>query len=262
MNERPLAGLGVLVTRPQAQSAALTDAIESLGGTVHRFPVLDIVPRSRADVIADASALAPADMVIFVSTNAVLHGLHTVGADNVQIAAIGPATAAAITAAGTTVDILPVGGADSEHLLAAEAFKNVAGKTVTIVRGQSGREVLAESLRQRGATVQYLAAYERVARSFSQAELDALDSAWRNGDIDAVVIMSVATLDALLESLPPACLDRLPETPLVGPGKRVIQTALQRLPGVVCVQSPGPEAADMVAALMTVLHQDTDPEND
>lgn len=262
MSERPLAGLGVLVTRPQGQSAELIHAIESRGGTIHSFPVLDIVARHRSDIVADALQLLPADIVIFVSANAVRYAFKAVQTSDPRIAAIGPATAAAIAGAGGEVDIQPVGGADSEHLLAAEALQDVRGKTVTIVRGQSGRELLADTLRQRGASVQYLAAYDRVTRSFSASELDAVEAIWRRGGIGAIVIMSVASLDALLESLPAACLDRLPETPLVGPGERVIQTALQRLPGVVCVQSPGPGAADIVTALMTVLHQDPDPEND
>lgn len=262
MSEAPLAGLGVLVTRPAAQSRELARAIEAAGGSVHCYPVIDIVARERAELAAEAAELQPADIVVFVSANAVRCGFEAVQPQGAQIAAIGPATAAAIVDAGGTVDIAPAGGADSEHLLTSAGMQDVDGKVVTIVRGQSGRELLAETLTERGAWVQYLGAYERHARDIPGDEQDRLEQAWQRGEIGAVIIMSVASLDALLGVLPPGCLDRLPDTPLVGPGERVIQTALQRLPGVTCVQSPGPGAADIVAALMTVLHQDTDPEND
>ena len=262
MTAPALAGMGVLVTRPLAQSAPLVQAIEAEGGKPCCYPVIDIVARENGELTEDAARLEPADVFIFVSANAVRCGLDVVPPHGARIAAIGPATAAALDAAGARVDIVPTGGSDSEHLLADESMRDVDGKVITIVRGQSGRELLAETLTERGATVQYLSAYTRLARDVPADEQDRLEKSWRRGDINAVIVMSVASLEALLESLPQSCLDRLTETPLVGPGERVIQTALQRLPGVTCVQSPGPGPADIVAALMTVLHQDTDPEND
>lgn len=262
MSRAPLAGLGVLVTRPAAQSAELVQAIEAAGGSVHSYPVIDIVARDRAELAAAAAELQAADIVVFVSANAVRCGFDAVQSQGARIAAIGAATATAIVDAGGTVDIVPAGGADSEHLLANAEMRDVDGKVITIVRGQSGRELLAKTLAERGARVQYLSAYERHARDIPEDERDRLEQAWQRGDVGAVIVMSVASLEALLGSLPPNCLDRLPDTPLVGPGERVIQTALQRLPGATCVQSPGPGAADLVAALTTVLHQDPDPEND
>lgn len=258
MSAASLAGLGVLVTRPQAQSMELVAAIESLGGRALSFPVLDIVARPPEDINRQLAALRPADIVIFVSANAVRFGFDAVAGQKAAVAAIGPATAAAITKQGGQVNILPAGGSNSEHLLAMDALRNLEGKTVTIVRGQSGRELLAETLRSRGANVQYLGVYERTARRPGAAELEALETAWQADEIGAVVVMSVASLEALIAALPASCRHRLSETPLVAPGERVIQTALQRLPGATCVLAPGPGARDIVEALMTVLHQDTD----
>lgn len=262
MTARPLAGIGVLVTRPVHQSDELIAAIVAGGGSVHRFPLIDILPRDPAELSAEAAALQPSDFVIFVSANAVHHGHRALGKSSAKIAAIGPATAAALEGAGSQVDVVPAAGFDSEHLLAADSLKDVAGKTITIVRGESGRELLAETLRHRGATVQYLSAYRREAHQFSEAELTAVEKAWCDGAIDAVMVMSVATLESLLQSLPPACVAELPNTRLVGPSERVIQTALGRLPGANCILSPGPGAADMVGALVESLHKDPDPGND
>ena len=262
MTARSLAGVGVLVTRPAHQAHELIRAVEARGGRVHTFPVLDIVPRTAADIAADADALGPPDVVIFVSANAVRCGLSVFAGSDAKFAAIGPATAAAIAGADSHTDIVPSAGYDSEHLLAEDSLKRVAGKTVTIVRGESGRELLAETLRQRGANVQYLSVYRREKREFSAAELAAVEDAWQSGGIDAVVVMSVASLDGLLHALPPHRLRDLTNTPLVGPSERVIQTALERLPGVRCVQSPGPGASDVVDALVASLHRDPDPRHD
>ena len=258
MSESPLDGFGVLVTRPADQSQELVEAIESRGGHAINLPVLKIEPRPKAEILRHADALDTADIVVFVSTNAVRYGFDAFDGGSARIAVIGPATARAVEERGARVDIRPDGGADSEHLLASAELQALAGKTVTIVRGQSGRELLAETLARRGANVQYLSAYRRCPRSFTDRELTLLDRAWEAGNIDAVVVMSVASLDALLDTLPAAWHARLARTPLVGPGERMIQTALERLPDATCVQSPGPGALDVVAALTTVRHQDRD----
>ncbi len=256
MTRRPLSGIGVLVTRPVHQSEDLVRAIEAAGGCAYRFPVLDIRPRDAATIADDVRSLPSPDIVIFVSANAVRHGLGSLGRLEARIAAIGPATAAALDAAGVGVDIRPAAGFDSEHLLAEETLENVDGKAITIVRGESGRELLATTLRRRGATVSYLSVYTAEAHRFTRTELASLEHFWAERGIDAVMVMSVASLDALIHSLPGACVARLAATRLVGVSERVIQTALARVPGVNAVRSSGPNAADMVAALVASLESD------
>ncbi len=260
MTERPLRGATVLVTRPAHQSAGLIRAIEEAGGRTYPFPVIDIVARNPDDVLAERRGQHEPDVVIFVSANAVRHGLDAFQDSTAAIAAIGPATAAALAEAGRPADIVPLGGYASEHLLAEDALRDMTGRTVTIVRGQSGRELLAETLSHRGASVQYLSVYRTERHRFTTAELDRIERDWDS--IDAVIVMSVATLDALLAALPATCVDTLGAVPLVGPGERVIQTALERLPGANLILSPGPQAADLVDALAAGLHRETSPDDE
>ena len=154
MPETELQGVGVLVTRPRTQAVDLVAAIEQDGATAYCFPVIDISALDQTAVSAAASRLPNPDIVIFISRNAVEYGLqYTSGS---KIAVIGPATAKAVAAAGHIVDIQPASGYDSEHLLAAAELQSVVGKEIRIIRGNTGRELLAKELTQRGANVSYL----------------------------------------------------------------------------------------------------------
>ena len=247
----PLAeGVGVLVTRPRQQSAELTAAIDAAGGRSIPFPVIEIVPRSMTEIDEDSARLHTPDIVIYVSRNAVEHGL----AWNSRglVAAVGPSTAAALEAAGRIVDIVPEIGFDSESLLAEPAMNDVAGKTVRIVRGIGGRELLADTLRERGASVEYLAVYERRLPSYPDTELDELARRWLSGDIDVVTVMSVESLKNLLTLLPASCITALAKTPLVTPAARVLKEAQERLPDCTVILAAGPAADEMVGAIASI----------
>jgi len=251
----PLKGVGVLVTRPRAQAAELVKAIQSQGGRVICFPVIEIVPRNTTEVAAVAAALPNPDIAIFVSQNAVAHGLsHATGAAK---AAVGPATAAAIRAAGQTVEIVSSQGYDSESLLAEPAFCDVAGKQVLVIRGGNGqegrgRELLADTLRERGANISYLPVYERSLPLINPELLAEVETAWRDGRINAVTVMSVETLNNLSTLLPEWCAQQLENVPLVTPAARVIKEVLDRYPASSPVLAPGPQAADMVDAIIAL----------
>lgn len=255
---KPLDGLGVLVTRPEHQADELVAAIEAEGGNAWRFPVFDVLARSPAEMNDDLDAARSADLLIFVSVNAVRLGLPVVGDTAARIAAIGPATAAALEHAGRPVDIRPAGGFNSEHLLMEPALNDVDGSSIAIVRGETGRELLAETLRHRGATVSYLSVYATRAHDFAEDDVARLDAALGDGSLAAVTIMSVATFDHLADILPAESLDRLAGLRLVAPGGRVIQTLAERLPGARCVEAPGPGAEAMVGALVASLEDDPD----
>jgi uroporphyrinogen-III synthase len=238
----------VLVTRPREQAADLIDALEALGAEVLAFPVIDIVARDAREIEADAATLADADITVFVSPNAVRHGLRYAAG---RIAAIGPSTAAAIEAAGKHADFAPLDGFDSEHLLAESAFENVAGSRVRIVRGNGGREVLANTLRERGADVDYLEVYERRLPNPDPGVVDRLDGLWRGGEIDAAVVMSVETLRNLFRLLPAAQDGFAAGTVLVTPAARVIKTLHDSVPAgpSVLARRPGTDGiVDAVAS--------------
>ncbi len=246
MADAPLAGVRVLVTRPRRQAAELVEAVESAGGEAIRFPVIEIRPREPGQIATDARGLTRPDICVLVSVNAVRYGLDFTG--DARLAAIGPATAAAIEARGRTVDIRR--GFTSEHLLEAPEMTEVAGKTVRIVRGGEGRELLAKSLERRGAGVEYLSVYERRLPAVEPRDIDALAAALLAGEIAAVVVMSVQSLENLLRLLPESARDTLRGTVLVTPSERVIKVLVKRHRGWRATLARGPQASDMLAGLI------------
>jgi uroporphyrinogen-III synthase len=250
MADGALAGVGVLVTRPAGQSGELISAIESAGGRSIVFPVIEIAPRSPQEIASDLAGLSDPDIAIFVSRNAVEHGLAWSGEG--AIAAVGPATAYAIEAAARIVDIRPAGGFDSESLLAEPALKDVRGKTIRIIRGNGGRELLATTQRERGAHVDYLEVYTRGVPEYSQAEIAAVVAQLEAGEIEVVIVMSVESFRNLLALLPESCHRALAKTRLVTPAARVIKEVTDRLPGCAATLADGPGADEIVRAVATL----------
>jgi len=255
MADRPLQGVGVLVTRPRTQAIELVDAIEAAGGSAYCFPVIEIASLDELEVRAAADTLEKPDIVIFISRNAVEYGIrYTAGG---EIAAIGPATANAIKAAGRVVDLQSADGFDSEHLLAEPPLQDVEGKSIRIIRGSKGRELLAEELRSRGANVDYLSVYERRLPTVGAETLADLETRWRQHEINVITIMSVESLANLARLLPAWCARQLESTPLVTPAGRVLKEALDRYPASRPILAPGPGADDMVQAIIALQSTDS-----
>jgi len=182
MLDHELDGLHVLVTRPPGQAEKLSTGIRQLGGNPLPLPLLEISPVVPADNQLQ-SALTQIDLVIFISANAVEHGLLYLNPlpAQVQVAAIGQATAEHLHVAGIEVTLVPA-RFDSEGLLALPQLQDLQGKVVLIVRGVGGREKLAQTLRQRGAHVSYLEVYQRTC------------PAWRDVDVARALRADIITI--------------------------------------------------------------------
>lgn len=245
-----LNGQGVLVTRPHGQQEPLVTALAEAGALVLGFPVIEIMPRARTVIETEAAKLDAADVSIFVSTNAVEYGIDFgMG----MIAAIGPATAQAIEAAGKIVDLRAATGFSSEDLLSIDELHNVTGKTVRIIRGSRGRELLAQTLASRGANVEYLGVYDRRLPAYESTEIDRLEEHWRSGDIDVIVVMSVESFDNLVKLLPDSLVPELNEARLVTPAKRVLKEIEERFPGADVSLAEAPDVGAIVEAVIESL---------
>lgn len=160
----------VVITRPRAQAEALAQAVTDSGRTAVVLPLLEIEPvDDAAPLQAALAALEEYALVAFVSPNAIDAAFAHIDAwpSNVPVAIVGDGSRAALARHGVTGDAFAIfspadsAHSDSEHLLLSLDLAACAGRRVLIVRGDGGRELLADALRAAGARVEAVAAYRR-----------------------------------------------------------------------------------------------------
>ena len=226
----PLAGRTIVVTRPQAQAAPLAEAIMAAGGSPLIFPLLEISPAADPRPLAEAAArLGDYAVAVFISPNAADHALPALLAPGpwpamLVPAAVGQGTVKFLAERGIEGCIAPTERFDSEALLELPELsaERVAGKRIAIFRGDGGRELLADTLRARGATVDCITCYRRSGPSAGMAPLIA---AWRAGRLDALTVSSSEGLRYLVDALDAEGRAFLQKTPLFVPHARIAENA-------------------------------------
>ncbi|MDY7572131.1 uroporphyrinogen-III synthase [Pseudomonas fragi] len=174
-----MTGWRLLLTRPAEESAALAAELAAAGIYSSSLPLLAISPLTMTD--AQRALIAGLDRycaVIVVSKPAARLGLELVSqywphAPRQKWFSVGAATAQILADYGLDVSY-PQRGDDSEALLAMPELKSAVGgdqPSVLILRGEGGRELLADRLRSIGAQVDYLEVYRRVLPSYPPATL-------------------------------------------------------------------------------------------
>ncbi len=162
----------VLVTRPTAQANEWVQQLRAVGLQAEALPLIDIGTADDAQAVAAAWAGLPGQaMVVFVSPNAAEHffAAKPSGATwptTVLAASPGPGTTKVLRSLGVSFIAEPAADApqfDSEALWQQLSARAWAGQRVLVVRGTSGRDWLADRLRERGAELSFVAAYVRTA---------------------------------------------------------------------------------------------------
>ncbi len=189
-----LDGRSIAITRPIGQATKLSQLISEQGGKPVLFPLIAIAALddySRFD--QQLAELEKYDWAIFISSNAVENAMPRLlkAFDGIpkalQFAAVGPVTAAELAKFGVANTLVPQHRFDSEALLALPEMQSMANRNVVIFRGIGGRDVLADTLRQRGAQVDFAECYQRTN---PQTDASLLAGLWQNGQLDAVVVTS------------------------------------------------------------------------
>lgn len=213
-DSKELQDLTIVVTRPQNQSERLCELIRGCGGTVLSYPVIQIAQPENKEFLKIIDQLQEYDFAIFVSANAVHQGFQYIKTlpSHVKIAAVGEASARALQSHGIQADIFPTKIYNSEALLQLSAMQTVKGKRIVIFRGVGGRELLADTLRQRGADVAYVECYRRI---MPQTSPEALLQLWQNSALDILVVTSNDGLTNLYDMVGEAGRAALLDTPLL-----------------------------------------------
>jgi uroporphyrinogen III methyltransferase/synthase len=252
----PLAGLRVLVTRPKAQALPFVRQLELLGAVPVLLPVIEMrepADWSSADSAIDRLAADGFDWLVFTSANGVTAFFRRLKTRNLDaraigrahLAAIGPATAAALAELHLIPDLVPADGMDSDGL--ADRLAEVCrGGRVLLAQAAQGREKLRERL-VAVATVDVAPVYEQATAV--DANSDALDRL-RRGEIDAVTLTSPNITRAFLGACDDAIRGRLRDgsTRVVVNSERLAEMLAKD--GYPAVTSPDPTAEGLIRALI------------
>ena len=220
--------LRVLVTRPAGQADRLCRLLQEAGYAAVQLPTLEI---RESDAIESMQALVESlknyDLAVFISVNAVNHGLEYVLArrdwpQQVKIATVGASSAAALREHGLAPDLVPAHQYNSEALLALDELQDMHGKRVVIMRGNGGREHLRDTLRARGAEVDYVEVYRRVC---PETDSQLMRSLLQPGALDVITVTSNETLQNLFTMAGVSGQPQLRSLPLVVASERQAQLA-------------------------------------
>lgn len=164
----------LVLTRPAAQQAAWCEALTALGVPVRGWPLIDIGPAPDPRAPSAAWRMLPsARLAFFASPNAVEAFMAARPPGQVWptacwAACVGPGSADALRAAGVPpqrvlAPDVEAAQFDSEALwpLLMQVVQEWRGQPAMLLRGQGGREWLADRLRAQGAQVHAIAVYQR-----------------------------------------------------------------------------------------------------
>ena len=222
----PLAGAGVIITRPTGQCEVLASLVEAAGGHGFILPAMSIEPTSAAsDWPSGCPNINEYQLLVFISRNAVKYGVHYLSDCDMDIAAVGPSTAKSLEAEGYPANVVSHQGFTSEALLDHPRLQDLHGKRVLIVRGVGGRDLLKQSMTARGARVDYLEVYCRTEADIPAGVLDQVRKELDSGHIRFVTATSVQTLENTLQLLGAEARHLLGRSQLVSASDRVVQKA-------------------------------------
>ena len=165
-----LSGKRIVITRPRKQAGELTRRLTELGAEVIEFPTISIEPPADCEPMDRAIAqLQQYDWLFFTSVNGVesfFDRLRHLGKDSkdiehLKVVAIGPETAGRLQAEGVHVYLIPA-KYQAEGILEELNAAEIRGRRILLPRAAKAREILPQTLRQWGASVDVVQAYETV----------------------------------------------------------------------------------------------------
>lgn len=214
-----------LILRPEPQASQLAEVLVAAGHQPVCSPLLSMEPG--VELAELPLQLAWARCLIAVSRAAVeqadryLHQ-HRLGWPEIPRYALGTGTASYWQQQGLAVQIPEQ--SNSEGLLALPSLQQIAGHSVLILRGDTGRELIADTLRRRGAEVRYCACYRR---HWLDLDGEKLSHRWQQAGVDSVIISSGDLLQRLLTLLPITDRPWLARLQFVVPSARVADLVIQ-----------------------------------
>ncbi|WPE17633.1 uroporphyrinogen-III synthase [Candidatus Thioglobus autotrophicus] len=212
--------VNVLLTRPLTQVVALEALVADSGHQPLLFPTLEI------KALEASIERKQYDAVIFISANAVVHGMKILAQISYSsVFAVGAATAKKLNDYNISVDDFPQEKASSEALLSLESVSCLQSKKILIFRGRGGRETLKIGLEKTHNQVTYAQVYDRVICTLSELHKQSLKG-FLSDSQGFISITSNENLDGLMILAKQLKhLDNLKNYPLIVLSERIKQYA-------------------------------------
>ena len=220
----PLQGRRVLVTRTRDQAGALSENLRATGAVPVELPVIRVAPPEDWQPLDQAlRALvggAAYDWLVFTSANGVKMVLERLSVPGIEpralsatrIAAIGPATAAALTGYGLSAALVPdtyIAESVAEALRrdAEQRGESLAGKRILLARAAEARPVLVTELEQAGAHVDVVVAYQTLPVTQDNERGREVIALLRAQRLDVITFTSSSTVQHFMHWLSQAAPD-------------------------------------------------------
>lgn len=226
----------VIVTRPAAQAVSWVQSLQREGIAAVALPLIDIAPALDPTPVIEAwQHLAGTRLVMFVSANAVEHffALRPVGTSwpaDTQAASPGPGTTRALLDAGVPASQIVEPAPDSAQFDSEALWERLRDQDwreapVRVVRGDGGRDWLADTLRAHGAAVSFVSAYRRTAPLWNEEMQSLLGDALARPAEHVWFFSSSESIDHLMDHLTTPPRPSNPEAPAGLPaGVRALAT--------------------------------------
>ena len=214
----------LLVTRFAPHAQRLTDLLNAQGIVAFAQPLLALQKTTEFNHVSKVLA-KHYDCIIAVSPNAVDYTDRALAGLNwpqTEYLAVGLATQAKLKTATAQHVVVPERCFDSEGLLDLSLLSDLQGKQILILRGLGGRELLCDTLTQRGAIVDYYQPYQRVAIVLCGK---ALTKEWQQQNINGAIISSIELLERLKDVVPSAAQEWLRTLTIYAPSERILDQA-------------------------------------
>ena len=198
--------MAVLVTRPDERGQQLVDMLAKAGGVAIHLPLFNIEAGAELNGLPNKfTQLKVGDYVFAVSKSAVdfadkaLKNTGFVWRDDLQYFTVGQGTAQHFAVTTTLAVHYPTTQENSEGVLQLAAMQNLQGKTILILRGNGGRELLSEQAQQRGANVEIVECYRRESIVYNSTEQTSL---CKRAGVQTIVATSAEILTQLVDFVP------------------------------------------------------------
>ena len=205
--QKPLFGKTIVVTRARRQASDLVKQLNELGAECIECPTIEIVPPVDDQPMRQAiEKISDYDWLVFTSVNGVLRFfnlLFDMGKDvrklgHLKLCTIGPVTARQLMDYGLKTDILPE-TYRAESVVQAFEQTNMRNKRVLLPRAKEARTVLPNALREMGAVVDEVTAYQTIAVKGHDPEIV---SRIHNADVHMVTFTSSSTVNNFCNIFP------------------------------------------------------------